>query len=297
MRQQDQIVGIAAGSSVAFIWSGWLVLNRLAAEQTLTPWDIIALRFIVAAVALTPFFIIRKPWRRLRPAQMGWLALLGPAIPYSALMIVGLSFAPAAHGGVVANGLLPAATMFLAWMLGGAAPNRQRWIGVAIITVGVAAIGGGDLFAAVTLYPQAWKGHLLFVLSAVVLAGYMVLAARWSVHPADAASTVAVVNLAVIVPLWLLFLPSRIADAPWGEILMHGLYQGLGPGFIGFLLFTLSIRRLGAPRARARSAVVPAGPALFGVLFLGETLQTIEVAGVICAVAGIAMVALAVERR
>jgi len=232
-----------------------------------------------------------------RAAQGGWRALLGPAVPDSGLTISGLVFAPAAHGGVVANGLLPIVAALLAWSLGGGAPNQRRWIGVALITAGVAAIGGGDLLSAGAAYPEAWKGHALFALSALVLGGYMALVGRWGVHPADAAATVAIANVIAITPAWLLFLPSRMAEAPWGEIALQGLYQGLGPGFIGFMLFTLSITKLGAPRAGALSALVPAVTAVFGFIFLGEALRAVEIAGVALAVSGIAVVALAAGRR
>ena len=81
------------------------------------------------------------------------------------------------------------------------------------------------------------------------------------------------------------------------EIALQGLYQGLGPGFIGFMLFTFSITKLGAPKAGALSALVPAVTAVLGFVFLGEALSLVEIGGVGLAVAGIAIVALGAERR
>lgn len=292
MINRDAAIGAAAGLTVTFIWSGWLVLNRLAASQDLTAWDIIALRFMIASLALAPFFILRNPLKRLGWRKSLALAVLGPAAPYSALTIYGLEFAPAAHAAVVANGLMPAMTAALAFLAAGAAPNRMRWIGLALITIGVAAVGWADIGRADLV--GAWRGHLLFALAALLLAGYITLCARWSVQAVDAAVMVAFFNVIGVAPFWLMgLLPSGFATAPWSEILLQGLYQGLGPGVIGIILMTISITRLGAPMAGALTALVPGVTAVAALILLGEPITVFEGLGVALTVSGIMLSALA----
>ena len=292
MINRDAAIGAAAGLTVTFIWSGWLVLNRLAASQDLTAWDIIALRFTIASLALLPVFILRNPFKRLGWRKSFALAILGPAIPYSALTIYGLEFAPAAHAGVVSNGLMPAMTAALTFLAVRQAPNRMRWIGLILITVGVAAVGWSDIGRADLV--GAWRGHILFAIAALLLAGYITLCAQWGVRALDAAVTVAFFNVVAILPLWLLgVFPSGFATAPMGDILLQGLYQGLGPGVIGIILMTVSITRLGAPTAGALTALVPGVTAVAALILLGEPITVFEGLGVALTVSGIMLSALA----
>lgn len=49
------LAGWACASGVVLIWSGWVVISRLGVFQTLNSYDIMALRFGVASLAVAPF--------------------------------------------------------------------------------------------------------------------------------------------------------------------------------------------------------------------------------------------------
>ncbi|MEM9472347.1 MAG: EamA family transporter, partial [Pseudomonadota bacterium] len=49
------LIGWFAAFGVVFIWSGWVVVSRLGVVQTLTIYDMVTLRFVVATIAVAPF--------------------------------------------------------------------------------------------------------------------------------------------------------------------------------------------------------------------------------------------------
>ena len=89
--------GWLAAFGVLLIWSGWVVVARLGVMQTLTIYDMVALRFLVAVIAVSPFIV--SYW----PRNLCWwkVALLGcgPGVPYLLLAFTGMKFAPASHAG------------------------------------------------------------------------------------------------------------------------------------------------------------------------------------------------------
>ena len=99
------LIGWLAAFGVVVIWSGWVVVSRLGVVQTLTIYDMTALRFLVAAVAVAPFL-----WRHW-PRHLRWwqLALIscGQGAPNLMFAFGGLQFAPASHAGIMMNGTLP----------------------------------------------------------------------------------------------------------------------------------------------------------------------------------------------
>jgi drug/metabolite transporter (DMT)-like permease len=77
-------------------------------------------------------------------------------------------------------------------------------------------------------------------------------------------------------PVYLLFGDQRIASAPWSEVVQQGLYQGVLMAFVSFLLLNAGITRLGASRASAMIALVPALTLLLAIPLLGEWPTQVE---------------------
>jgi drug/metabolite transporter (DMT)-like permease len=86
-------------------------------------------------------------------------------------------------------------------------------------------------------------------------------------------------------------LPKGIHQATWSEILMQGLYQGLGPSVLAVLLFTTAVRTIGPSSTAAMMALVPGMASLLAIPLLGETPSLLAVAGLIIVSAGIALAA------
>ena len=108
------LLGVAAAVCVLFFWSGWIVVSRLGVTNHLTVYDVTGLRFSVGAAVALPYIIWRRAWRGLTPKRILVLTLTS-GVPYALLSYFGLTYAPAAHGGVFLNGCLPIFTTLFGW--------------------------------------------------------------------------------------------------------------------------------------------------------------------------------------
>jgi drug/metabolite transporter (DMT)-like permease len=281
------LAGWACAAGVVLIWSGWVVISRLGVFQTLNSYDIMALRFGVASLAVAPFV-----WR-FWPRHLKWWQLLivacGQGIPYLLFAFGGFQFAPAAHAGIIMNGFLPVLAAMIGWLWLKERPGPWRSAGIAIIVAGCVLTSWDTATAGVG--PDAWKGHLLFIAAASMVALYMVATKAWELRPRQAMVVIPVINLVAFLPVYALLLPKGIHQATWSEILMQGLYQGLGPSVLAVLLFTTAVRTIGPSSTAAMMALVPGMASLLAIPLLGETPSLLAVAGLIIVSAGIALAA------
>ena len=91
--RSHHLMGAAFGFAAVSIWASWSVVTRLAVTTSLDAWDIVALRFGVAGLLLSPVLVQRGLARDRR----GWLGLAviiaGAGAPYALVAAVGLRFA------------------------------------------------------------------------------------------------------------------------------------------------------------------------------------------------------------
>src|SRR5205807_7864788 len=69
----NYLKGVLFGFAAASIWAGWSAMTRLAVTTSLDAWDIVALRFGVAGLLLSPIVVRRG----LALDRLGWLGLTG----------------------------------------------------------------------------------------------------------------------------------------------------------------------------------------------------------------------------
>lgn len=276
MAEQNLKLGVIAAIGVLFIWSGFIVFSRAGVLSGLTPYDLAALRFIVAGVLVTPF--LWAWWPRNIPIRIQILMVLaGPGALYSVLIFLGLERASAAYGGVFSNGALPLVTMGLAFALAGTPPARNEALGSAVIIAGGVMVawpglqqGGPDVAAAIAL----------FLICAAMIGSYIYAIRRFAASPLQVLAVVTIPNTVIFVPLWYVALPSTMADAEMTTIIAQALFQGLGPGFLALMLFAMMANHLGATPTAAVSAAVPATAALLAIPVLGEIPTALEWAGI-----------------
>lgn len=262
--------GFLAAGCVVLIWSSWLVVSRAGAQSPLTPFDMAALRYGISALVAIPFVLVLKPWR-----QQSWprliiiSILLGPL--YILMVFGGFTYAPAAHGGIFMNGLLPVMTMLIAGFWLGERPGRRQLGGAGLIIAAAAVLAwlasGLDI-------ATSWRGDLLFVASALSFGGYMVVGRHWGVTAAQLLLASALINGIVYVPIWYFWLPSGMAETSLPQLLLQSAYQGLVPNMLGLLLVNFALSRIGATATSAMMAAVPGMGSLLGVIILGENLGT-----------------------
>ena len=281
------LIGWLAALAVVVIWSGWVVVSRLGVIQTLTIYDMVALRFAVATVAIAP--VVWRYW----PRHLRWWQVLviscGQGVPYLLFAFGGLQFAPASHAGIMMNGTLPVFAAVIGWIWLKDRPGGWRVVGIAVILIGCGLIGWDRDTVGVS--PSPWIGHLLFLAAALFVAVNLVATKAWRLTATEAMVCIPTVNLLWFGPLYLAFLPKEISAAPWSEILLQGAYQGLGPSLLAVLFFATAIRSIGTGPTAAMMAMVPGMAALMAIPVLGEWPGAFAWAGLVLATGGILLAA------
>jgi drug/metabolite transporter (DMT)-like permease len=275
--------GYLYAALVVAIWTGFVLVSRLAGKGTLNAFDITALRFGIAGLLLAPL-LLRRGLGTLRDPRRLAACMATGGIGYALLAYSGFYFAPAAHGSILLSGLMPFLTAILVWVFLDERPGPQKRLALVVIATGVGCMllqTVGEGFGAST-----WIGDLLFIAASTAWCVFTVLLRRWQIRPWDAATGVAVGSALVYLPVYLLWLPSNMAAAPWPEILLQAGYQGVLVVIIAMVLYTRAVADLGPTRVSAIMATVPALSALLAVPVLDEPLRGLLPLGIALVTAG-----------
>ena len=261
------IIGALSGLGVALLWASWIVVTRHGVQHTLTIYDITAFRFGIAGLVILPWALRARLWRGLTPFRIAVITVT-TGVPYALLGYTGLTYAPAAHFGVFMNGLTPVFTVFVGWLWVRERIGVSRGAGVVLLLGGAALIGFETLGRAGQ--EGVWIGDLLMLGGAVFFALHLVTTKIWKLSLGQLLFSVCLVSGVLYLPLWLAFLPSNLAAAPWDEILLQAVYQGLIPNLMGTSLIYVTIRSLGPNRTAVFVATVPVLAALMAIPALDE---------------------------
>lgn len=248
------------------MWVSFHVVSRLTTRQSLTAWDVAALRYAGGFLTVLPILALRGlprlPWRR----ALVVLALAGFGFPLG--IYAGYQFAPAAHGAVISAAGLAVITALLAALLGQGGLGARKLLSLGLVVLGgalLAALGGAAA-------PGAWRGDLLFLAATAGWAVYTVLVRRWGLQALEVTVVIGLLAAPLFLPIWWLWLPSGMAQAGWGVILFQMLFHGTGATVVAMVLFTRAVHGLGPGPTTMIGAVVPALAALAAWPLLHEAL-------------------------
>jgi len=279
----SHFTGYAAAWFIVLVWSFWLIVSRVANQSGLTIYDLAAMRYGLASLVAVPLCLYYRPWRGLGLMQIAVLSfILGPV--YILTVFSGFSYAPAAHGGIFMNGMLPLISVILGVALFRARPAFRQVLGAALILVSAVVLAWD---ASVTSVQGAWIGDLLFVVGALFFSSYIILSERWQLSAMQIIFCGTVVNAVIYLPIWALWLPSGISDAPMGPLLLQAIYQGFVPNLIGLLFIAHASRTIGNGNTSFILAAVPGGGAILGLLILGESLSMISILALVILTVGL----------
>ena len=287
------MTGYLAATSVMLIWATWLVASRSGAQSSLTAFDLAAMRYGISAIFALPIVLYFKPWRSMPLIRIAAFSFL--MSPFYILFVFGgFYFAPAAHGGIFMNGVLPAITLFIGWWWNKEQASGRQWLGVVMIIIG-AALAVAD--ASQLSLTDSWKGDLMFFAGAIFFSGYLVVSRRWQITTTQILLCSSVINAICYVPIWYFFLPSGIAEAPQSQLLLQTLYQGLIPNLLGLLLVAYAVRHVGSATTAAFMAAVPAMGTILSLIFLSEVPGSLGWLSLAVLTPGIVMVAVIANRK
>jgi drug/metabolite transporter (DMT)-like permease len=280
---RERRLGWLCALSVLLIWVTFQLVGRLATRQTLTPWDVTALRHVGAFLAVLPIAVRRgiprlPPWR-----AAAIVATSAFGFPIGAY--VGFSLAPVQLGAVILFGALPIVTALTGWLLFRERPSRGRLASLPVIGAGIALIGVDTVDG---IHPIG-LGAACFFVATFCLGLFTLLLRRWRIPALDAMVTLSLFGAPIYLPVWWLALPSTVAAASPHAILTQIVVQGMITAVLAMFLYSRAVNALGAGPPTLVAALVPGMASLGAWWLLSEPLDAIGLAGVVIASIGMAM--------
>ena len=268
MLKREYFLGLTAGISVVLIWSFWLVVTRSGVSSTLTIYDFAAFRYGLSSLIALPIVLYFKPWQTMSFLRVIVITfLLGPI--YILCVFSGFIYAPASHGGIFMNGLMPFFTLIFGFFLLKQKIFIQQMFGAATILFGacLAVYDGLELN-----FSNTWIGDIFFIIGAIFFSIYVVLSRLWNVTMTQLLFCGSVINAIIYLPIYLIFLPKGLAEAPNEILLLQMIYQGFVPNLIGIFFITYASQKIGSASIAAILSSVPPIGSVLGLLILGELL-------------------------
>jgi drug/metabolite transporter (DMT)-like permease len=272
------------------VWSAWPAFTRLAVTVSVTPADIVLLRYGIGGLILLPV-LLRLAGSMPRHAWLEglWFALLQGA-PLAMLTAQGLALAPAGHL-TLSTGLMPLFTSLLCFYFLGEAISRLRKYGLALITLGALAIGGVSVSS---IHLDYWKGDVLFVGAGILGSVYLLRMRRSGLSALQGAALLSVYSMLIYLPFFVVFFweSSKLTQIPTADLLFQGFYQGVLMGALTIFSLGRSTMLLGAPAAAMSLALLPVASFLLAFFILGEVPSVFEILGAIAISLGAFLAAL-----
>lgn len=262
-------IGWICAAALLVIWVAFHLMSRFTTRQSLTSWDVAALRYLGSFLCVLPM-LAWLGWPRISASRIvAILVFAGLGFPLGAY--AGYQLAPAAHGATVMAAGLPVATALLGLALGQSRLSGRRVASLAVVVAGSALLA----YATSGVWEGAWRGDLIFLAAVSSWAVYTVLVQRWRLSALDTTLAIGLAAAPVYLPIWWLALPSGMAEASWQAILTQFLFQGAGASVIAGMLFTRCVTALGPGTTTMLGAAVPALAALFAWPLLGEAVPPV----------------------
>ena len=274
--------GWIAVAATICIWTGFILVSRAGGKGMLTGWDVAALRFGVGGL-LSLFFLSRVS---LPPLKVIALFSVFGGIGYAVTVYSAFRLAPAAHASVLMPGALPFATAVIAWLWLRHAPSRVQRVALGLVFAGIVLTAADTLSHGAQITGLQLVGDALFLCGSSAWAVFTLLLRRYPMQPLAATVATTLGSAVAYLPIWWLFLPSTLAQAPVAEIALQAIYQGVLVVFVAMLLYTFAVRQIGAQPVALMMAVVPGLSALAAVPVLGEPLSLLSLAGLAAVTAG-----------
>jgi drug/metabolite transporter (DMT)-like permease len=267
--------GLIAVFFTVCIWTGFILVTRYGGKGVLTGWDVTALRFGVGALIALIFL----PRVSLPPYKVILLFSVFGGVGYAIAVYLAFRMAPAAHAAVLLPGALPFATAVIAWLWLRQKPSSAQQIALILVFIGITFTAADTFTHGARLTGMQMFGDLLFLCGSSLWAVFTLLLRRYPTPPLTAAVSTTLGSAILYLPVWWLFLPSTMDQAPLAEIAMQAIYQGILVVFVAMMLYTFAVRCLGGQTVALLMAIVPGLSALAAVPVLGEPLSLLTLAG------------------
>ena len=281
----NKALGILAALITVTIWASFLIGTRFSVRGNFTVEEVLILRLLPGAVALSPLMLKFD----LIPRGQSWfraaILMVGASAIFPFIVSSGLRYAPASDGGALAPGILPFWTALAAFVIMNERPNSLRKIGLGLILFGALVVSLWDIFFISNR--ESWKGHLMFLTGSGLFAIYSVIFRESGLSPLHGLVIGFFWGTLALVPL--LFLSGNVtfSESTGREIILMMIHQSFIIGILATFLYNFSIQKLGAAESGAFGALTPILALLGGISLLEETFEPLKVIGIILVVIGV----------
>jgi drug/metabolite transporter (DMT)-like permease len=281
----SRALGYVAIISAVTIWGAWVALTRYAVIGSLTPAAVTLLRVGIPTILLVPVLFRVGVWPRGKTIPF-LFCILGAGVPFLLIIGNGMRYAPTADVGPLVPGTMPLIVAVLSVILFKEKLGWARALGFALCMAGVLTVAGRSIL---TSSGDTSFGHLLLITAAFCWAGYTVAFRRVGVSAIEMAALVSFWSTLVILPFGIPPLIDAFNKGAHNDIIVQAIIQGLGSGLVALVLYNIGIARLGASRAAAFVALVPALATLIAVPLLKEIPDLASIIGVVTTGAGVVL--------
>ncbi|PKL25814.1 MAG: hypothetical protein CVV47_04000 [Spirochaetae bacterium HGW-Spirochaetae-3] len=277
--RRDTIRGIVLVNIATCAWATNIILGRYLRGQ-IGPLTLTAARYGVASVVFA-LLLRGKPVADRRVGTdlriLTLMALTGIVL-FAPALYFGLRFTTAINGTLI-NSVSPLLTaVFAAWLI--REPFSAGQVAGALAALGGVAVllTGGRLPSGGALSPN--PGDLLILFAATAWSLYSVAVRKIVGHRSPLSATALSMFMGLPFLVIAALVETASSPAAWSPALIGIiLYLGVVPAALGFLCWNAGVKRLGAGGAMVFYNTLPLYGALFGFLFLGETLGPAHLAG------------------
>lgn len=262
---------------VIIIYSTNFVFARYSILQGLTTFDLTALRFLVAGIIMLPHFC-KLGIKDL--GGIGWaraiILTLFAGSPYMIILYLGLEYAPASHGAVLNQAMIPLVVFFSMVRLKIQSFSLSKTISLFLIIFGITLVTA----SAFSLSIQVLFGDLLFLWTGISWGLFTILTKIWSIKPLEGVSVISVLSLAYL-PIYLLFFESNFSSITLTHLISQGIFQGVLLSIVTTYIITYAVKNIGAQTTSLFSPLVPILSTVFAILFLGEIPTLLQWVGIL----------------
>jgi drug/metabolite transporter (DMT)-like permease len=267
---------------LVMFWGSAFALTKLAV-QTVSPWWVVALRMLFAALIVSLFAMVYRIRLTLTARDCCWFflfGLIGNVIPFYLIAVATQTISSSLAGIYIAT--VPLMVLPLAASL---LPEEQlTWGKVAVFLLGFAGVVlliGPQSFFQAHWNKEALMAQFLMIIAALGYASTLVLvrkAPRY--HPLMLSSGMFWASVLLIFPVTLWLDPFGYQDFTWLNSL-YVLGLGLLPTALAAIVLFSLIHRVGPSFISLSNYMVPGFAVLLGLIFLNETLALMDIAGLL----------------
>jgi len=287
LARQPLAAGYLAALAAVIVTAAYPAVTRVSVITTLTPADLLMLRFGVSALLFAPYLVWRAAAIPRRIWSVGLPLSFFQGWGMAGCAIFGLQYAPASHSAALGPGTISVWVAALGFLCYGLRIDRAKSLAIGLIVAGIALILASSFGGLSTA--RAATGDAMFLAASILGAAYLVYLQQHRFDAVLGAALVSAYSAVILLPWYLLAAHSNLAAAPIAELAWQVLFQGLLMGCGVFLAVNYAVLALGSQTAGVLFALVPALGLVFSLAITNDPVSPLEWAAIGAISVGVAV--------